>query len=146
MSTIKVDAIQHTGGTTGMALASNGIVTIQGEGTATTNLQQGLAKTWTCYSGAGVDGTADMTGNRDSFNVTSLVDGGTGLYTTNMTNVFSNNDYAFTYCGAQSGAETTYQMGTADAGITSHQIQLKNAAGTVTDRNYVCGAFHGDLA
>jgi hypothetical protein len=124
-----------------------GSIAVVAEGnTTTTNLQQGLAKTWTCYSGAGVDGTADMTGNRDSFNVTSLVDGGTGLYTTNMTNVFSNNDYAFTYCGAQSGAETTYQMGTADAGITSHQIQLKNAAGTVTDRNYVCGAFHGDLA
>jgi hypothetical protein len=124
-----------------------GSITIVGEGNSTaTNLQQGLAKTWTCYSGAGVDGTADMTGNRDSFNVTSLVDDNTGLYTTSMTNVFSNNDYAFTYCGAQSGAETTYQMGTADAGITSHQIQLKNAAGTVTDRNYVCGAFHGDLA
>jgi hypothetical protein len=124
-----------------------GSITIVGEGNSTTtNLQQGLAKTWTCYSGAGLDGTADMTGNRDSFNVTSLVDDNTGLYTTSMTNVFSNNDYAFTYCGAQSGAETTYQMGTADAGITSHQIQLKNAAGTVTDRNYVCGAFHGDLA
>ena len=126
---------------------SAGSINVTGEGGSTpTNMQQGLAKTWTCYSGAGVDGTADMTGNRDSFNVTSLVDDNTGLYTTNMTNVFSNNDYAFTYCGAQSGAETTYQMGTADAGITSHQIQLKNAAGTVTDRNYVCGAFHGDLA
>lgn len=126
---------------------SAGSINVTGEGGSTpTNMQQGLAKTWTCYSGAGVDANVDMTGNRDSFNVTSLVDGGTGLYTTNMTNVFSNNDYAFTYCGAQSGAETTYQMGTADAGITSHQIQLKNAAGTVTDRNYVCGAFHGDLA
>ena len=130
---------------TGVSTA--GSIAVTGEGNSTTtNLQQGLAKTRTCYSGAGLDGTADMTGNRDSFNVTSLVDGGTGLYTTNMTNVFSNNDYAFTYCGAQSGAETTYQMGTADAGITSHQIQLKNAAGTVTDRNYVCGAFHGDLS
>jgi len=130
---------------TGVSTA--GSIAVTGEGNSTTtNLQQGLAKTWTCYSGAGVDGTADMTGNRDSFNVTSLVDDNTGLYTTSMTNVFSNNDYAFTYCGAQSGAETTYQMGTADAGITSHQIQLKNAAGSVTDRNYVCGAFHGDLA
>ena len=130
---------------TGVSTA--GSIAVTGEGNSTTtNLQQGLAKTWTCYSGAGVDGTADMTGNRDSFNVTSLVDDNTGLYTTNITNDFVNNDYSFTYCGAQSGAETTYQMGTADAGITSHQIQLKNAAGTVTDRNYVCGAFHGDLA
>ena len=126
---------------------SAGSINVTGEGgTTPTNMQQGLAKTWTCYSGAGVDANVDMTGNRDSFNVTSLVDDNTGLYTTNITNDFVNNDYSFTYCGAQSGAETTYQMGTADAGITSHQIQLKNAAGTVTDRNYVCGAFHGDLA
>jgi len=25
-------------------------------------------------------------------------------------------------------------------------VQLKNAAGTVTNRNYICGTFHGDLA
>jgi hypothetical protein len=139
--------VLKTANTTRLTMDATGQTTIVGEGgSVVTNMQQGLAKTWTCYSGAGVDGTEDMTGNRDSFNVTSLIDGGTGLYTTTITNDFSNNDYSFTYCGAQSGAETTYQMATADAATGSHQVQLKNAAGSVTDRNYVCGTFHGDLA
>ena len=43
-------------------------ITIQGEGSATTNLQQGLAKAWNHYD--------QNTGNdiRDSFNVSSVTD------------------------------------------------------------------------
>ena len=140
MSTLKVDAIQHTGGTTGMALASNGIVTIQGEGTATTNLQQGLAKCWCNIDGSG---TVEI---RDSLNTSGLTDNGTGDYTTAINNDFGNVNYSFTYCGGQSAAETTYQMASSSMAAGTHQVQLKNAAGSATDRNYVCGTFHGDLA
>jgi len=115
-------------------------IAVQGEGTATTNLQQGLAKAWVNIDGSG---TVSFQG---SFNTSSLSDDGSGKYTSSFSNDFGNVNYSFTYCGAESGNETTYQMGTASMVADSHQIQLKNAAGTVTDRNYICGTFHGDLA
>jgi hypothetical protein len=52
---------------------------IAGEGTATTSLQQGLAKQWSNYAGSG-------TTFRDSFNTASATDNGTGQYTITLTN------------------------------------------------------------
>ena len=97
MSTLKVDAINATGGTTGMALASNGIVTIQGEGTATTNLQQGLAKSWNSASNAAV--------TSDSLNQSSSSDNGTGDYTYVFTNAMSNTGYCADGTVAQDNGE-----------------------------------------
>ena len=94
MSTLKVDAIQHTGGTTGMSLASDGIVTIQGEGTATTNLQQGLLKSWVNFDGSATDAAA-----RDSFNVSGMTDNSTGNYSVAFGNNFNNAFFA-TSCAA----------------------------------------------
>ena len=132
-SELKVD--KFTGVTTA------GSIDVVGEGNSTTtNLQQGLAKAWVNIDGSG---TVSFQG---SFNTSSLSDDGSGLYTSSFSNDFANVNYSFTYCGAESGNETTYQMGSATMAVGSHQVQLKNAAGTVTDRNYICGTFHGDLA
>jgi|TARA_R100000458_G_scaffold27237_1_gene24675 hypothetical protein len=132
-SILKVDTI------TGVATA--GSIAITGEGNSTTtNLQQGLAKAW-----ANIDGSGTVS-FRDSFNTSGLTDNGTGDYTTSFSTSFGNVNYSFTYCGAQDGAETTYQMKSASMAVGTHQIQLKNAAGTVTDRDFICGTFHGDLA
>ena len=67
---------------------------IAGEGTATTNLQQGLIKSWVNF-----DGSGDMT-PRDSFNVSSLVDNGTGNYDQVYTNNMSSANYSVTGTGA----------------------------------------------
>ena len=67
--------------------------TVKGEGTATTNLQQGLNKLWVNLNGASVDGTSNLTGVRDSFAAASVVDIGTGDHTINFTNAMSNNSY-----------------------------------------------------
>ena len=132
-SILKVDTI------TGVTTA--GSIAITGEGNSTTtNLQQGLAKAW-----ANIDGSGTVS-FQDSFNTSGLVDNGTGDYTTSFSTSFGNANYSFTYCGASDGAETTYQMKSASMAVGTHQIQLKNAAGTVTDRNFICGTFHGDLA
>ena len=132
-SILKVDTI------TGVATA--GSIAVTGEGNSTTtNLQQGLAKAW-----ANIDGSGTVS-FQDSFNTSGLTDNGTGDYTTSFSTSFGNANYAFTYCGASDGAETTYQMKSASMAVGTHQIQLKNAAGTVTDRNFICGTFHGDLA
>ena len=53
-------------------------ITVQGEGTATTNLQQGLAKAWHTIAGEGTIAIVDR------FNIATVTDNDTG-------------DYSFTY-------------------------------------------------
>ena len=77
-SELKVDKI------TGVTTAGSIDVTGEG-GSTTTNLQQGLTKVWINFN----DGSeADTV--RDSFNVTTLTDRGTGLWTLTVTNNFVN--------------------------------------------------------
>ena len=79
-SILKVDTL------TGVATA--GSISVTGEGNSTTtNLQQGLAKAWT-------NGQADGSAIRDSFNIASLTDGGTGIYTHTFTSAMSNANYS----------------------------------------------------
>ena len=146
MSTLSVDTITGKSTSTNLTIGSTPVVsasanslTIRGEGSNQTSIQQGLAKAW-----VSADGVNDVL--RDSFNVSSVNDGGTGIYEFPFTTNFASTNYSFVYCGGQSGAETTYQMSTADPATSSHTVQLKNAAGSATPRNYICGAFHGDLA
>ena len=46
MSTLVVETIKHTNDTTLLASDTSGQLTVQGENTATNNLQQGLCKVW----------------------------------------------------------------------------------------------------
>ena len=83
---IEVTNLKYDSDTTSMIISNAGQVTIQGEGTATTNLQQGLAKFWMNYhSGTTIN---------DSFNSTSLTDNGTGDYTMTIANDMANATYA----------------------------------------------------
>ena len=80
---IEVTNIKYDSDTTSMIISDAGQVTIQGEGTNTTNLQQGLCKSWAKVS-------ADGASNLDSFNVSTIDDDGTGdggiHFTTDMAN------------------------------------------------------------
>ena len=76
--TVKIDTIK--GKTTA------GSVTVQGENTNTTNLQQGLNKVWFTL---GVDAVQD-----DSFNCSSVDDDGTGDFGIHFTNAFNNALYS----------------------------------------------------
>ena len=91
MSTIFADNLKNTSGgdpvninevktdkITGKTTA--GSIPVQGEGTATTNLQQGLIKAWMNLNGSGTIAL------RDSFNVSGVVDNGGGNYTKSLTN------------------------------------------------------------
>lgn len=60
---------------------------IAGEGTATTNLQQGLAKAWFRVNGTGTPAFTD------NFNGSSVTDNGTGDYTVTVTNNMGNASY-----------------------------------------------------
>ena len=79
-----------------------GSISVQGEGSATTNLQQGLSKCWCLFEG---DGTPAIT---DSFNITLTTDNGTGDYTFAITNNMSNGNYCVP-CGTvkDTGGQTT---------------------------------------
>ena len=84
-SQIKVDEIKNVAGQyeiktdTFKGQTTAGSISVQGEGTATTNLQQGLVKHWCHFrmNTAAVD---------DSFNNSSITDQATGQFTMNLTN------------------------------------------------------------
>lgn len=67
----------------GIGLAS----AIAGEGTATTNLQQGLCKAWVDLNGTGTVAI------NDSFNTSGITDEGTGHYSNSFTNNFASANY-----------------------------------------------------
>ena len=81
---IEVTNIKFDSDTTSMIISNAGQVTVQGEGTATTNLQQGLIKAWGNFVGSGTVGI------NDSFNMDALTDNGTGNFTINITNDLAN--------------------------------------------------------
>ena len=80
---IEVTNLKYDSDTTSMIISNTGQVTIQGEGSNTTNLQQGLCKCWALIS---ADGASIL----DSFNVSTIDDDGTGdggiHFTTDMAN------------------------------------------------------------
>jgi len=93
MSTIVTDTITGkstattiTIGSTPVVSASANSMTIRGEGTAQTSIQQGLCKTWCVYVG---DGSAIS----DSFNTASLTDNATGDATIAHTNDMASGNY-----------------------------------------------------
>ena len=97
MSTLKVDTYLTRGGASEIAIdklkgvTAAGSMLVVGEGgTSTTNLQQGLGKTWVNFKGT------DTFGARDSLNVTSLTDGGAGNYTVTIANDMANINYCST--------------------------------------------------
>ena len=81
---IEVTNIKFDSDTTSMIISNTGQITAQGEGTATTNLQQGLAKTW---------GTVVSQATNDSFNNSSDTDVGAGQFEHNFTNNFAAANY-----------------------------------------------------
>lgn len=73
MSTLKVNTIQNTSAA---------------HSSTPEQIEQGRAKAWVNFNGTG---TVAM---RDNFNVSSITDGGTGVYTANFTTAMANANYA----------------------------------------------------
>ena len=137
-SELRVDNLK--GSTTG------GSINVLGEGTsATTNLQQGLNKAFINHNaGSSI---------RDSFNVGSLTDSGTGKYKTNFTNSFSNNDYVVDGISGNFFGTVTHYWIEGEASFTTSSCELTtlivsntSGGGTNTDSTLVNTSFSGDLA
>ena len=131
MSEIKADAL------TGKTAAGNVTVTSEG-GAATQSLQQGLAKAWINFDGTGT------IASRDSLNVSSLSDDGTGIYSTVFTNAMNNDDYAMS--GASGGNEGRMISPKGTYTTTTVQFYSNDHNGTAADNSIICINAHGDLA
>ena len=117
---------------------SNGSVSVP-----TATVVNGSAKAWVNFNGTSTIAA------RDSFNVASLTDGGTGIYTIGWTAAMGNANYAFL---GTSGASASYYLfvspNSAGTKTTSaYRIDvIRNDVGNYDDPTYVNAAIHGDLA
>lgn len=107
----------------------------------TTYVTNGSAKAWVNFNGTGTIAA------RDSLNVTSLTDNGTGSYTINLTNSAANTSYCVT--ATKQNATVNTDFGTTDDlsnRSSSAFLVVSIEAGTLTDSFNMNGLLHGDLA
>ena len=142
MTTIFVNKIKNNQGGNNVrvnqlsGIDTMGSIAVQGEGTATTNLQQGLCKVWQQAQG-------DSTTPTDSFNVSNITDNGTGTFTTNFTNNIVN---AF-YSGLSTGMSGDHLISNV-SNTQSGQCRFDhyNQSNGSIDTGLHCVAIFGDLA
>ena len=127
--------------------------TVKGEGTATTNLQQGLAKAWVNF-----DGTASGAAARDGFNNASMTDVDTGVYTLTITNAMnSTNSMVASGLCTDDGSTNNHvanlsldRTGSGGSPFTTTTVGFNSvfetSGATRNDMDFVTVAIHGDLA
>ena len=141
MSTILTNTITGT--------TSAGSIVVTGEGgSTTTNLQQGLLKTWMSMNGSSTIALFD------SLNTASITDNGSGDYTQTYTNAMSNNDYSTVVTvraqgtgylnGGMIGEDNSYAMVTGNVRVTTNFAGASSSARE--DRGIVNTQIAGDLA
>ena len=137
MSTLNVDAL--------VGVSSANAITVRGEGSATTSLQQGLVKAWFNLNAIGTEAY------RDTFNITSVTDNTTGDFSHNFTNDMASANHATANSTNGQGNTTSvnsynmyFEPSSTGAGFTRSQNIASD--GTPLDAGYVIGMVAGDLA
>ena len=134
MSTIFADKFKNTSGGNNVkinqlsGIDTAGSITVQGEGSATTNLQQGLAKYFVQYA------QATDTVNK-SLNSSSVNDTSQGHFTLNYTNNFQDALYSLS-----TGIHANTSDNQSDRG--GHSLGFKNG-GTVNTSSAQCNYLYG---
>jgi hypothetical protein len=134
-SILKVDDLR------GNTSAGNITITSEG-GAATMQLQQGVAKAWMNLNGTGTIAT------RDTLNISSVTDNGTGDYTPNLSSSMSNANYSIgSTQGGASAVDVVKVLNSSTAQTASlfRLLSLSNGFSTV-DSNYLYASVHGDMA
>lgn len=136
MSTILADTVRKTGGTLGVdiRIKNNSIYESDGGTSTTQNIVQSLVKVWAKFNGSSF-------GELDSFNVSSFTDSGSGNYTVNINNDFSNANHASV---ESSGAYHTSNDSANAAGTLN--IGTYNQSHSNSDESRVAVYSCGDLA
>jgi len=136
-------AANITIGSTPVVIASANSLTIRGEGSNQTSIQQGLCKAWIHLTGSGTPAAAD------SFNVASVTDTATGRYTINISTDFGNANYTCAGMSGNDGTTTGDRGQVIDLTPTAGAFALRNidtdSTNPVDDTNILLN-FHGDLA
>ena len=150
MSTVILDTITGkstattiTIGSTPVVSASANSMTIRGEGSAQTSIQQGLAKAWINFNGTGT------IAERDSFNNASITDNGTGDYTVTITSAMANVNYAHVGTAGQGNTaliNLSQCFDIANPTTTASRYQTAYVNGGLIDASNVHPALLGDLA
>ena len=121
-----------------------GSISVQGEGSNTTNLQQGLCKQWIHFNGTGTIAILD------SFNTTTIVDNASGDYQVTITNDMGNNNYSVSGTIAFNATGTTSlpRQGPAvnEHAAGSYQIYCGSNTTTLGDHAVINAQTMGDLA
>ena len=131
----KSTATTITIGSTPVVSASANSMTIRGEGSAQTSIQQGLVKCWVKNN----EGANDL----DSFNISSITDNGTGDYTETLTNAFSSTNFSYNGTCNNFSYNTIFLQSVA---TNSARLTLQGVLGG-SNRNGVVGSMYcGDLA
>ena len=131
-------------------LLTSAVINSEG-GAVTTNIAQGLAKSWVYLQGT------DTFGIQDSFNTASATDNGEGDYTTTRSNALANDNYATAgICSATGGGDPHYNFivensensGTKIRTTTALRTYILNAQGSesTNDAPDYSMTFMGDLA
>ncbi len=130
----KSTATTITIGSTPVVSASANSMTIRGEGSNQTSIQQGLAKCWYLDNEGG--------SNLDSFNVASNTDNSTGNYTKGFTTNFSSGNFSAPSACAQNTSTFVINSARATSSVTTANIKHDN---TAIDGRQACNIC-GDLA
>ena len=142
MGTIKADTLTGLSSSAEVTIVSNkftgtasGIITLPGEGgTTTTNLQQGLCKSW-AHTTQASSYVLD-----DSFNVSGITDVAAGQTTFTIGNDMANATYSIGGCCTQ---ESVVIASVATGSFLGRSIAND---GTITDSADFCMLVQGDLA
>ena len=144
MSTVILDTITGkstattiTIGSTPVVSASANSMTIRGEGSAQTSIQQGLCKVW-----CDLDGTGTIALD-NSLNCASATDNNTGNYTIAYTTNMGNANYSLTGTGI---GRVVVIITSRAAGNTNVYTQDHNDDTNEKDSDPVCLQIMGDLA
>ena len=144
MSQVNADTIRKSDGSLGTDIRVKNTSVYESDGgtSVTQNLVQGLTKVW-----ANLKGT-DTFGLRDSFNVTTATDNGTGNYTITINNDMGNNDYSVT--GSQGGNTSNDEVripeNATDFATGSYIVNTLKTGVALNDSVHVCTQVAGDLA
>ena len=161
MSTIVTDTITGkstattiTIGSTPVVSASANSMTIRGEGSNQTSIQQGLGKVWCAF-----DMIDDSDYILDSFNSASFTDHTTGSATITFSNAMSSTNYSAT--SMTNGQSDSREFNVLCFDLKQNQagslpatgfLKVENLAGssgsggTSQDPSYACLTIHGDLS
>ena len=141
MSEIFVDTIRKTGGTLGTDIRVKNTSVYESDGgtSVTQNLVQGLVKSWCKFNG-----TSTLAVN-DSFNISSVSDGGTGVYSPIFTNNMVNEHFSADAIKRNESTNTGAQIQIPTYASNSNNIQM-HESDSAADSSSVSYSTRGDLA